>query len=486
MFKLFNYFATISFVAFVLIVGPYSYFFARYITGQMYEAQLSKNLIISNSFVSDTASDLKALSRSDESISRVHLLKSNEFEEFRNDVASLLKHTETSNVRLLGLSGTILFSLNEAELGQKLEPAEFQLAKTALTEGLASQHKNIVSASAKQKSYILSSYMPLKGSEGQYALLQLDSDITPIHNRIDSFRFWFILLTALCALCLYGMLCYVMQHFSSIISRQYQELSTVKEKLEQQTQELKRSNEELELFAYTASHDLQEPLRKVQAFGERLAKKHGDVLGKEGLLYLERMQDASSRMRVLIQDLLTYSRVSTKADPFLRLDLNLIVRDVVSDLEVRISQTNAKVELSNLPTIEADPLQMRQLFQNLIGNALKFHKPDQAPIVTVSCETINEKVVITVKDNGVGFDNQYAEKVFQIFQRLHGRGEFEGTGMGLAIVRKIVERHGGNISAESQENEGASFIITLPLPAALPEEHKKDIRKTQTLHPQLA
>jgi PAS domain S-box-containing protein len=242
--------------------------------------------------------------------------------------------------------------------------------------------------------------------------------------------------------------------------------------------ELGRSNEELEKFAYVASHDLQEPLRKIQAFGDRLVKKHRDTLGPDGKEYVDRMKDAASRMRTLIDDLLSFSRVTTKAQPFAPVDLNPLVADVISDLELRIAQSAAKVDVGPLPTLEADPFQMRQLFQNLIGNALKFQRPGVPPVVTVravawsdrtgdgSPTPAGEGYRITVADNGIGFNPAYAERVFELFQRLHGRGEFEGTGIGLAICRKIVQRHGGTITAQSREGEGAAFVFDLPARAA--------------------
>jgi len=256
-----------------------------------------------------------------------------------------------------------------------------------------------------------------------------------------------------------------------------------RDKLEQQAEALQRSNKELERFAYIASHDLQEPLRKVQAFGDRLGKKYADVLGENGLMYLERMQDASARMRVLIQDLLSYSRVTSKEEPFESIDLNVIVKNVISDLEIRIEETKAKVTVDELPRIKADPLQMRQLFQNLVGNALKFQREGATPVIDINFEEQNGKLLISVKDNGVGFDKQYAEKVFEVFQRLHGRSEFEGTGMGLAIVRKIVERHGGTISAESKENEGATFKICFDANEVTVQEQATDPKQTLILNP---
>lgn len=233
-----------------------------------------------------------------------------------------------------------------------------------------------------------------------------------------------------------------------------------------QRQELTRSNEELQQFAFIASHDLQEPLRKIKAFGDRLKSTSGDNLSVQGRDYLERMQNAAGRMQALIEDLLTLSRVTTRAQPFVPVDLSQIAHEVLSDLEETIAQAFGRIELGDLPTINADPLQMRQLLQNLIGNALKFHRPKQVPIVSIYSEIITQENVqmyqITVQDNGIGFDEKYCDRIFQVFQRLHGRSEYEGTGIGLAICRKIVERHQGSITAKSQPGQGAKFIVILP------------------------
>lgn len=254
-------------------------------------------------------------------------------------------------------------------------------------------------------------------------------------------------------------------------------------KLRQYATKLEQSNRELEDFAYVASHDLQEPLRKVQAFGDRLQRKCADSLNEEGNDYIRRMRDAAGRMQNLINDLLTFSRVSSKAQPFQHVDINKITKEVVSDLEIRIEQTGGIVEIGNLPTIEADPVQMRQLLQNLIGNALKFHRPDDNPVIKIysdapsmtggsllidgkEIQTIgnsNQVCKIIIRDNGIGFEEKYLDKIFTVFQRLHGRGEYEGSGIGLAVCRKIVERHGGTITAQSEPNQGATFLVTLPL-----------------------
>ncbi len=247
----------------------------------------------------------------------------------------------------------------------------------------------------------------------------------------------------------------------------YRELAR-RRRAEEQTrvlnQELGRSNRELQDFAYVASHDLQEPLRKIQAFGDRLKSKYGSTLNDEGRDYLDRMQNAARRMHTLINDLLAYSRVATKVQPFTPVDLNQVAREVLGDLEVGAQQSGGRVEVSELPVLDADALQMRQLLQNLIGNALKFHLPERTPVVRVTAETMGDGLCqIAVADNGIGFEEKYLDRIFTPFQRLHGRSEYEGTGMGLAVCRRIAERHGGAITAQSIPGQGTTFLVTLPL-----------------------
>ncbi len=227
---------------------------------------------------------------------------------------------------------------------------------------------------------------------------------------------------------------------------------------------LEQSNQALQDFASVAAHDLKEPLRKVISFGIMLRQKYEDSLGQTGNDYLDRMVNATERMQSLLAALLDYSRVATASEPFKEVDLSDLIGEVLSDLEVRIVKTGGEVHFGDLPVISADSTQMRQLFQNLIGNALKFHKPGEKPIVQVrSVSNTDSGCQIVVEDNGIGFEEQYVEKIFAPFQRLHGRREFEGTGLGLAICRKIVERHGGSITAKSEPGKGSTFIIRLPV-----------------------
>jgi PAS domain S-box-containing protein len=266
--------------------------------------------------------------------------------------------------------------------------------------------------------------------------------------------------------------------------RDISERKRAQERLEAFAKHLQRSNRELEQFASVAAHDLQEPLRKIQAFGDRLKSKCEDALGDQGREYLERMQGSAARMRNLINDLLAFARVTTKPQPFQPVDLTQVAQEVVSDLESRIQQTSGRVDVADLPTVDADPLQMRQLLQNLIGNGLKFHRAEEPPVVRVEGKILSEMdrpfngcgqdgplCQLTVQDNGIGFEEQYLDRIFEVFQRLHSRLEYEGTGMGLAICRKIVERHGGSITARSTPGEGATFIITLPVRQPKEETH---------------
>ncbi|MBC8153135.1 MAG: PAS domain-containing protein, partial [Bacteroidetes bacterium] len=240
--------------------------------------------------------------------------------------------------------------------------------------------------------------------------------------------------------------------------------------------ELQRSNANLEQFAYIASHDLQEPLRKVTAFGDVLQDQFASVLGETGGDIVQRMQSAAGRMQILIKDLLAYSRVASKRDPFKPIDINQIVADVLVDLETVIQEKAAVVVMESLPRMPGDAIQIRQLFQNLLSNALKFSRPGLAPTIRIDCrlarghefdivpdvESRRRFYCLDVIDNGIGFEPKHAERIFQVFQRLHTRSQYAGTGIGLAIVQKVVDNHKGYILAESQPGRGTTFRILLP------------------------
>jgi len=242
------------------------------------------------------------------------------------------------------------------------------------------------------------------------------------------------------------------------------EIRLAARRLAAQHRELQRSNAALSEFAFVASHDLQEPLRKILSFGERLGTSVGPLLEGNPREYLERMLSAAARMRTLISDLLAYSQTAVSKEPFIATDLAAIARDVLLDLETVIVDSRAQVDVGELPVIEADALQMRQLLQNLLGNALKFRRKDVAPLVRVYASAVSDGfLTITVMDNGIGIKEEHRGKIFRMFERLHNRTQYDGSGMGLAICRRIAERHGGSIAVTGSTGGGTTFSVTLPV-----------------------
>lgn len=260
------------------------------------------------------------------------------------------------------------------------------------------------------------------------------------------------------------------EELESIISDRTREI-------ERYSQELKRSNRELQDFAFVASHDLQEPLRKIRAFGDRLKDRYAPQLERgEGVNYINRMQSAAERMSLLISDLLQFSRASTHPSTFDKISLQQALDEVLDNLSETIAGRQATVDADPLPHIEADSTQMRQLFQNLLGNSLKFTEPEVKPRIRIGVETFTNKTdsdsklwcKITVQDNGIGFDERFAERIFTPFQRLHGRSEYSGSGIGLAVCRRVVERHGGSIRVRSGPAFGTTFSVYLPVTQSPP------------------
>ena len=239
--------------------------------------------------------------------------------------------------------------------------------------------------------------------------------------------------------------------------------SRIEARLVKREKELLRSNQELEQFAYIASHDLQEPLRKIQSFGDRLQSHYAEALDERGCDYLQRMRSAAGRMSTLINDLLAFSRIKANTGNHSHVDLNEVLKGVLSDLDWQIEEARALVNSQSLPSLQADGIQMRQLLQNLIGNSIKYRSPDRLPQIDIDCLNEPGYCVIRVKDNGIGFEPQYAQQIFEVFQRLHSRNEYDGTGVGLSVVRRIAEAHGGTAEASSIPGEGSVFIVKLKL-----------------------
>ena len=233
--------------------------------------------------------------------------------------------------------------------------------------------------------------------------------------------------------------------------------------LEEQAADLERSNEELEQFAYVASHDLQEPLRKITGFCQLLERRYGDQLDDRGKEYIAFAVDGAKRMQLLINDLLTFSRVGRTTDSFVPVDLTQVAERVLANIDELVAETGATVVIGDLPTVAGDPTMLEVLIQNLITNGIKF-RGDEAPVVEFAASRTNGQWEVTCRDNGIGIDPHYAERIFAIFQRLHDRAAYEGTGIGLAMCRKVVEFHGGEITVNtSHDGPGALIRFTLPV-----------------------
>ncbi|MES2655593.1 MAG: response regulator [Bacteroidota bacterium] len=262
-----------------------------------------------------------------------------------------------------------------------------------------------------------------------------------------------------------------------------EKVKALNQQLLESIERLETANKELDRFAFMASHDLQEPLRKIRMFSDRLFSKYEDTFDDEALMYIDRIQKAGERMQALIKDILTFSKISLEKDAFEDCDLNIVIDEVLSDLQSISEAKGATILVENLPSLFVSPGLMRPLFNNLIGNALKYCKKDINPLIKIYADTITFESKkrsgtpdkywrIYVEDNGIGFEQKYAEQIFGMFKRLHSGSEFEGTGIGLTLCKKIVEEHNGFISAKSKFNEGSTFIISLPF-ALSPSTVKK-------------
>jgi signal transduction histidine kinase len=498
MFRLLRYFSVASLIAFVLVGLLVTVLYRRQAVKDVVALEQRKNLEITRFLQNNFSDEIQGLlAAQTEEVETIR-------EPLEEAVKRQLQGSSVSKLEIFSAQGILVFAIEadgeshkdgqgHEELGEdKSDDEQIQEALVGQTDSELVPLGTVNDDGEVTDRNLIASYIPLFAKAGQHVVgvFEVYSDANALIGNIQNIqRRLAILLVGLLS-GLYAILLFIVGRGQKILRWQHtqmqeqqdsleqereqlkqeianrerieQELSEANADLETSKQDLERSNQELEKFAYVASHDLQEPLRKVQTFADRLASKYTDKLGDDGKLYLERMQESTGRMRVLIQDLLAYSRVRGETKDFVTVDLNEVVGEVVSDLEVRLEQSGGRIEVGDLPALQGDPLQMRQVFQNLIGNALKFKQPDVAPEVKVSAKRVGDDYEISVKDNGIGFEQHYADRVFEVFQRLHGRSDYEGTGIGLAIVRKVMEKHGGSIRVESSPGQGSQFFLTLP------------------------
>jgi len=378
----------------------------------------------------------------------------------------------------IALSLKMLDSLTKSDAGQQanikklkfLNAKRLEILKQVLLETTESKNVKIRQRTLLLKGKIVMDDIRLLSKK------MVDSE-QKILKSLEQKRFFYASLTPrfIMLMMLFSLALIIISYF--IIIGELKKTNAIRSELENKIGELNRSNRELEEFAYVASHDLQEPLRKIQSFGDRLVLKHEQKLDEDGKFIISRMQNAASRMQMLINDLLAYSRLSQKEQQKMeKTNLQTLLTHVRNDLQVLIDEKKAIIKTDALPVITATPTQMHQLFQNLLNNSLKFSKKNVLPVIEIRYNLVKSTDVpnvrasqeghlfhrIIIADNGIGFDKKYLEKIFVIFQRLHGKMEYSGSGIGLAVCKKIVESHNGYIDGDSIEGNGATFTIHLP------------------------
>jgi len=254
------------------------------------------------------------------------------------------------------------------------------------------------------------------------------------------------------------------------VSEQKKAQKKLEDAVQERTKQLESSNRALQSFAYAASHDLREPLNKIKGFGKILTEKYSDQIDQRGAEYLQVMLSATERMSHLIDNLLSYARAGYTDVPLMVVDLGRVLREALQDLELRVQEANAEVVVGELPTVHAHTMQIRQVFANLLSNALKFRHPERPLVIKIHGTVEGDDAVVVVQDNGIGFDQGHADKIFEVFTRLHTRFDYPGTGIGLALCRRLLEQYGATIEARGEPGVGAAFIIRIPL---TPESHNE-------------
>ena len=477
MLKLIHYFSIPSLLSITIATAGLSVFYRQHSYQALIKQQEQQNIAIAQLFANSVWHQHRDFLQSVENLDYQNIVNHPQTLAIYQEIYRQVQGLSIVKVKVFSPTRRVVFSTELKQIQDALEPGENSSFDQAILGTISNKIKQRKHFQAFGKDIynrqIISSYLPLKHHQQIEGVIEIYRDITvdlkTINQQQNGLIFGFIVISG----CLYLVLIQIVRQAEYELKQQDAARQEAEASLSLKAQELSRSNADLEQFAYIASHDLQEPLRKIETFSDRLKSKCGDSLDSKGLEYLERMQNSASRMRVLIQDLLLFSRVTTDSQTYIPIDLNLLIQEVIKDLEIRIKETQGEIKLRNLPTIAAEPVQMRQLFQNLLSNGLKFHQPAIPPVIIIESNilpaklhrglTIPEQCQIKVTDNGIGLDEKYSDRIFKVFQRLHGRSEYEGTGIGLAICEKIVRRHGGSIRVKSSPGKGASFIINLPL-----------------------
>lgn len=485
MFKLLRYFSIASLLACSATTAVLWNFYREQAVNQLIESGQHENIAIANVLSNSLWQEHHSLLHQSDRLTPEELLKHPETQKLNQMLQKSMQDNSVKKVKVINFNGRVIFSTdNKVGKSVATSPGFINGRLGKVTTALNHRQGSKITINSKtDRRALMSSYVPIHrdGPGGKIeGVTEVYSDVTALVDKIDRAQTQILTVLLFSFGWLYIALFLIVYRGNKILGEQIDEIEAqvaarqlAEVALQQKMEQLARSNAELEQFAYVASHDLQEPLRKIETFGDRLKTKCSKDLSDRGVEYIDRMQNAAGRMRILIQDLLEFSRVSSKSQPFNPVNLQEIVSGVLSDLETRIEETQSSVIVGHLPTLDADALQMRQLFQNLIGNALKFRRSEEPLKIEITSKSLNvmqnngknkdvELCQITVADNGIGFEQKYTDRIFRVFQRLHSRSDYDGTGIGLAVCAKIAERHGGTITAEGILGQGATFIVTLP------------------------
>jgi signal transduction histidine kinase len=485
MFKLLRYFSITSLIACSATTVVLWNFYREQSLHHLIDASQQQNLAIANVLSNALWQEHRLFLTQSVWLTPEELLEHPETEKLNRLLRRSIQDNSVKQIKVINFNGRIIFS-TDGKVGQYVatSPGFINGREGRVLTGFGDLSDNMIKQDLQRGHLaLISSYIPIRpdGPQGKIeGVMEVYNDVTSLMQKIEHTQnqSLAVLLGSLSAL--YGALFLIVYRGNKILEGQMDEIESqiaarqlAEATLQQKMEQLARSNAELEQFAYVASHDLQEPLRKIEAFGDRLKTKCSKDLSDRGVEYIDRMQNAAGRMRILIQDLLEFSRVATKSQPFSTVNLKEVVAGVLSDLETRIDETQSAIHVGELPILDADPLQMRQLFQNLLGNAMKFRRIEEPLKIEIKSKSLQitesngqpkgmDVCQITVTDNGIGFEQKYTDRIFRVFQRLHSRSDYDGTGIGLAVCTKIVERHSGSITAESTPGQGATFIVTLP------------------------
>jgi signal transduction histidine kinase len=484
MFKLLRYFSITSLIACSATTIILWNFSKEQSLHQLIESTQQQNIAIANVLSNSLWQEHRPFLTQSAWLTPDELLKHPETQKLNQLLLRSIQDNSVKKVMVINLNGRIIFSTNN-QVGQYVATsAGFIDGRLGKVTTFGHRPNNTIARDlVTGRLALISTYIPIRpdGPQGKIeGVMEVYNNVTDLMNKVENTQNQILGVLLFSLSCLYVALFLIVYRGNKILEGQIDEIESqvaarqlAEVALQQKMEQLARSNAELEQFAYVASHDLQEPLRKIEAFGDRLKTKCSKDLSDRGVEYIDRMQNAAGRMRILIQDLLEFSRVASKSQPFSAVNLQEVVTGVLSDLETRIDETQSTIHVGELPILDADPLQMRQLFQNLIGNAIKFRRPEEPLKIEIKSKNLQimenngqpkgmDVYQITVSDNGIGFEQKYTDRIFRVFQRLHSRSDYDGTGIGLAVCTKIVERHGGSITAESTLGQGATFIVTLP------------------------